>query len=181
MCRLLESKCAAAFNPAEVLAEKLAEELGLPKRTLLLKLYETRTQHFLKSSERAGNVLGAFAAVENADLEGKHSCLWTISKPPAPRFRSVQKCSNSRAQKRCFAVRLRQRVCKKRTLDKWAFYCYPFKKKLNLKTLGKRGKSCPPFQRTAGRCKAEESSVGVALEWFCRTFVRQKRLAPLRV
>lgn len=60
-----------AFNPAEVLAEKLAEELDLPKRTLLLKLYETRTQHFLKSSERAGNVLGAFAAAENADLEGK--------------------------------------------------------------------------------------------------------------
>lgn len=60
-----------AFNPAEVLAEALARALSLPKQNLLVKLYETRTQHLLKSSERAGNVLGVFSAVENVNLEGK--------------------------------------------------------------------------------------------------------------
>ncbi len=60
-----------AFNPSEVLARRLADELQLPCETLLEKLFETETQHLLKSSERTGNVFGVFETVKDANVSGK--------------------------------------------------------------------------------------------------------------
>ena len=47
-------------NQSEMLATELGKLLGLPVRSYLVKLYDTRQQHTLKESLRSGNVLGIF-------------------------------------------------------------------------------------------------------------------------
>ncbi len=59
------------WNPSEMLARALAEELGLSCLPLLEKLYETETQHTLSSRERTGNVFGVFEAINLENVRGK--------------------------------------------------------------------------------------------------------------
>lgn len=59
------------FNPSEILARNLANELQIPCEALLEKLFETKTQHNLKSSERVGNVFGVFELATGASVNGK--------------------------------------------------------------------------------------------------------------
>ncbi len=59
------------WNPSETLAKALAEQLHLPLETLLVKLYETKTQHTLERSARTGNVFGVFDAADQSHIAGK--------------------------------------------------------------------------------------------------------------
>lgn len=59
------------YNPSEVLARALSKELSIPCEAILLKLFETKTQHNLKSDARSGNVLGVYEVEEHADIEDK--------------------------------------------------------------------------------------------------------------
>lgn len=59
------------WNPSERLAEALAEQLNLPLEPLLVKLYETKTQHTLESRARTGNVFGVFDTADPHAVAGK--------------------------------------------------------------------------------------------------------------
>jgi len=59
------------FNPSEVLATKISEELEIPCADVMVKLYENKTQHYLREDERAGNVLGVFDVAKTELIKGK--------------------------------------------------------------------------------------------------------------
>lgn len=60
------------FNQSELLAKCLGEELCLPCREMLVKLYDVPRQHTLPGNKRRGNVFGIFAAAEEFSyLDGK--------------------------------------------------------------------------------------------------------------
>lgn len=59
------------WNPSETLAKALAEQLNLSSEALLVKLYETKTQHTLASSARTGNVFGVFETADPNAVAGK--------------------------------------------------------------------------------------------------------------
>lgn len=59
------------WNPSEMLARHLAETLNLPLETLLVKLFETKTQHNLEARARSGNVFGVFDVVDTNNVAGK--------------------------------------------------------------------------------------------------------------
>ena len=51
------------YNPAELIARDFGELIGIEVRPLLKKLFETRSQHLLDSTERTGNLAGAFDGI----------------------------------------------------------------------------------------------------------------------
>jgi predicted amidophosphoribosyltransferase len=58
-------------NSPDVVAQRLAAELGVPTRpTLLARRRRTAPQASLPPSRRKGNVRGAFRAARHADLPG---------------------------------------------------------------------------------------------------------------
>ena len=60
------------FNQSELLAKRLGEELCLPCREMLVKLYDVPRQHTLPGTKRRGNVFGIFATAEEFSyLDGK--------------------------------------------------------------------------------------------------------------
>lgn len=59
------------WNPSEALARELAEQLHLPLEALLVKLYETKTQHDLAAEARTGNVFGVFDVPDPHAVAGK--------------------------------------------------------------------------------------------------------------
>lgn len=60
------------FNQSELLAKRLGEELCLPCREMLVKLYDVPRQHTLPGNKRRGNVFGIFATAEEFSyLDGK--------------------------------------------------------------------------------------------------------------
>ncbi len=63
------------FNQSELLARHISEKTGIELLNVLVKNYETSTQHMLKSSGRRGNVFAAFD-VENPEIiKGKRILL----------------------------------------------------------------------------------------------------------
>jgi len=48
------------YNQSQMLAKAVAQELGVPFRPMLQKVFETRAQKSLPMIERSGNLLGAF-------------------------------------------------------------------------------------------------------------------------
>lgn len=59
------------FNQSELLANKLSEILDLPSKDILVKLYDTKSQHTLKQKDRKGNVFGIYDVKEDFKPEGK--------------------------------------------------------------------------------------------------------------
>ncbi len=61
------------YNQGELLAKRLSEISGIPfGKDLIVKLYETKTQHrCIHSFERFGNVLGAYDVNPDYDVNGK--------------------------------------------------------------------------------------------------------------
>lgn len=59
------------YNPSEILCRALSKELSIPIEPLLLKLYETKTQHMLSEKARSGNVLGTYDTVDVKNIAGK--------------------------------------------------------------------------------------------------------------
>lgn len=59
------------FNPAELLARRIAKKLALPYVPLLTKLYETPPQKALSAVNRQGNLLGVFDVSAPEAVAGK--------------------------------------------------------------------------------------------------------------
>lgn len=59
------------FNPGELLAQELADMLGLPLLPALIKVVENAPQKSLSAIERSGNVLGVFDVAADCAVAGK--------------------------------------------------------------------------------------------------------------
>ncbi len=67
----LSQKLKRNYNQSELLAEKLSEELNVPLKNVLVKLFDTQTQHNMGAKYRKGNVFGVYDVKEKADVKGK--------------------------------------------------------------------------------------------------------------
>ncbi len=63
------------FNQAQVLAECLAAETGVPVLPVLARTKNTRSQATLRESDRPANVQGAFRVIPDQDLDGQRLLL----------------------------------------------------------------------------------------------------------
>lgn len=59
------------YNQSEILAEKLAKELNIPLYNIMVKLFETKTQHKINSRARKGNVFGVYDIKNGAKVKDK--------------------------------------------------------------------------------------------------------------
>lgn len=59
------------YNQSELLAEHLSKNLKIPLKNVLIKLFETDSQHNKNIRNRSGNVFGVYDIKENADVKGK--------------------------------------------------------------------------------------------------------------
>lgn len=59
------------YNQSELLAEHLAKMLDIPLKRVLIKLFETNTQHSQNIRNRRGNVFGVYDVKEGADVKDK--------------------------------------------------------------------------------------------------------------
>ncbi len=59
------------FNQSELLAEHLSKMLGIPLKRVLIKLFETDTQHSKNIRNRRGNVFGVYDVKDGADIKDK--------------------------------------------------------------------------------------------------------------
>lgn len=59
------------YNQSELLAEHLAKMLDIPLKNVLVKLFETESQHNKNIRNRSGNVFGVYDIKANADVKGK--------------------------------------------------------------------------------------------------------------
>ncbi len=57
------------YNQAQLIAENLSKEIGVPFFTVLEKNFETAPQHSLNESMRSGNLLGAIGLKENCKTD----------------------------------------------------------------------------------------------------------------
>ncbi len=62
---------ARGFNQVEIMADAMSENLGIPCRKVLSKLYETKSQRSLKERYRSGNVLGVFDVCDRDAVKNK--------------------------------------------------------------------------------------------------------------
>ena len=59
------------YNQSELLAEKLSEKLDVPLNNIMVKLFDTNSQHKMNFKYRAGNVFGVYDVNEKVDVTGK--------------------------------------------------------------------------------------------------------------
>jgi len=59
------------YNSSEILANKISSKLGIPFKSVLVKLFDTGTQHSMKVKNRSGNVFGVYDVKESVDVKGK--------------------------------------------------------------------------------------------------------------
>lgn len=59
------------YNQSQLLAEAVAERLGVPCVPLLIKRKNTRSQRTSDAAQRKVNLYGAFAVADNAEVSGK--------------------------------------------------------------------------------------------------------------
>ncbi len=59
------------YNQSELLAEHLSKMLNIPLKRILVKLFETDTQHSKNIRNRRGNVFGVYDVKDGADVRDK--------------------------------------------------------------------------------------------------------------
>lgn len=59
------------YNQSEILAENLAKELKMPLCNIMVKLFETKSQHKMNSRARKGNVFGVYDVKNGINVKGK--------------------------------------------------------------------------------------------------------------
>lgn len=59
------------YNQSELLAEHLSKFLNIPLKRILIKLFETDTQHNKNIRNRKGNVFGVYEVKDGADVKDK--------------------------------------------------------------------------------------------------------------
>lgn len=59
------------YNQSELLAEHLGKMLNIPLKRVLVKLFDTDTQHSMNVRNRRGNVFGVYDVKDGADVKDK--------------------------------------------------------------------------------------------------------------
>lgn len=59
------------YNQSKLLADELSKELNIPVKSVLFKLFDTKTQHETKGNLRKGNTYGIYDVKDYADIKGK--------------------------------------------------------------------------------------------------------------
>lgn len=59
------------YNQSELLAEHLSKMLKIPLKRVLIKLFETNTQHSMNVRNRRGNVFGVYDIKDGVDVKNK--------------------------------------------------------------------------------------------------------------
>ncbi len=59
------------YNQSKLLALNLSEKLNIPVKNVMVKHFNTKSQHNTPYKERAGNVFGIYDVAENVDVKGK--------------------------------------------------------------------------------------------------------------
>lgn len=59
------------YNQSELLAQNLSEELDIPVKNAMIKLFNTKAQHNMTRVERVGNVFGIYDVAEDVNVKGK--------------------------------------------------------------------------------------------------------------
>ncbi len=59
------------YNQSELLAEELSKSLKIPLERIMVKCFETKTQHTMSRRQRKGNVFGVYDIKNGADVKGK--------------------------------------------------------------------------------------------------------------
>ena len=92
------------YNQAQLLAEKIAEELNIPCYNLLKKDYKTNNQHALPSIMRTGNLLGAISynEEESANIDNMRILLCDDIKTTGC---TLDECTKTLLFKGCAEVR----------------------------------------------------------------------------
>ncbi len=67
----ISQKLKRTYNQSELLAESLSKKLNIPLKPVLLKLFDTRSQHDMGIKYRKGNVFGIYDIKENVEIKGK--------------------------------------------------------------------------------------------------------------
>lgn len=67
----LSQKLHRQYNQSELLAEKLSEKLNIPLNDVMIKLFDTKSQHKMNFRYRVGNVFGVYDIKEDQDVTGK--------------------------------------------------------------------------------------------------------------
>ncbi len=67
----ISQKLTRNYNQSELLAEALSNELGIPYKRTLVKLYNTETQHNMGTKYRKGNVFGVYDVNERVSVRDK--------------------------------------------------------------------------------------------------------------
>ncbi len=59
------------YNQSELLAEELSKRLKIPLNKIMVKCFETKTQHTMSRRQRKGNVFGVYDIKNGADIKDK--------------------------------------------------------------------------------------------------------------
>ncbi len=59
------------YNQSELLARYLSDDLGIPLKPVLVKVFDNKTQHEMTNYYRAGNVFGIYDVKDYYDIKGK--------------------------------------------------------------------------------------------------------------
>lgn len=101
------------YNQAQLLAEHLSENIGVPLFQVLEKNFETAPQHSLNEAMRSGNLLGTLSVKENCgtDITDKRILLCDDVKTTGATLNECAKTLliNGAAEVRCFTVCVRRK------------------------------------------------------------------------
>lgn len=67
----ISQKLRRSYNQSELLAESLSKGLNIPLNRVMVKLFNTNTQHKMSVGRRKGNVFGVYDVKEDVDVKGK--------------------------------------------------------------------------------------------------------------
>ncbi len=67
----LSQKIKRKYNQSELIAERVSHYLDLPLSNIMVKLFDTDSQHDMGFRHRKGNVFGIYDIKDNADVKGK--------------------------------------------------------------------------------------------------------------
>ena len=67
----MSQKIRRTYNQSELLAENLSTMLKIPLKKVMVKLFDTNSQHKMDYGHRKGNIFGAYDVKNDVDLHGK--------------------------------------------------------------------------------------------------------------
>lgn len=107
------NKITRKYNPSQLLAEHLSQDLKIPINPVLLKLFENENQRNLNMTERTGNVFGVYDIKEGIDVRGKTILLVDDVKTTGATLNNCAAILKIRGAKKVYCVTAALSVSKK--------------------------------------------------------------------